>query len=81
MKIIIVILISFLYSCSLDNDLIDYYNDCNDTEIEFKTSSIFLENNLHKFPMKVYVAENQRQYERGGEAFTKIAKSCSMNAR
>ena len=63
MKIIIVILISFLYSCSLDNDLIDYYNDCNDTEIEFKTSSISLENNLHKFPMKVYVAENQRQYE------------------
>ena len=65
MKIIIVILISFLYSCSLDNDLIDYYNDCNDTEIEFKTSKIFLENNLHKFPMNVYVAENQRQYERG----------------
>ena len=65
MKIIIIILISLLYSCNLNNDLIDYYNDCNDTEIEFKTSSIFLENNLYRFPMKVFVAENQRQYERG----------------
>tara|TARA_B100000424_G_C22930608_1_gene495071 strand:+ start:904 stop:1443 length:540 start_codon:yes stop_codon:yes gene_type:complete len=65
MKIIIIIIISLLYSCNFNNDLIDYYNDCNDTEIEFKTSSIFLENNLYRFPMKVFVAENQKQYERG----------------
>tara|TARA_B100000214_G_scaffold73353_1_gene49229 strand:+ start:2329 stop:2868 length:540 start_codon:yes stop_codon:yes gene_type:complete len=65
MKIIIIIIISLIYSCNFNNDLIDYYNDCNDTEIEFKTSSIFLENNLYRFPMKVFVAENQKQYERG----------------
>jgi len=65
MKIAVIILISFLFSCSLDNDLVDYYNDCDDTEIEYKTSSIVLKTSSYNLPMKVYVAENQIEYERG----------------
>ncbi|MBL07035.1 MAG: hypothetical protein CL773_04160 [Chloroflexi bacterium] len=65
MKIILFISAFFIFSCNLDNDLIDYYNNCDDTEIEFKTISIGLKNNLDYLPMRVFVAETQKQHERG----------------
>ena len=55
----------FIFSCDLNDKIYDYYNDCSEELIDYKTIRLIVQNKEFNFPINTFIAENNNEYKTG----------------
>jgi len=62
---IIIIIITGLISCKINDEIYDYYNGCTEENISYQTTHIKIESNNFTYPLETYLGSSQKEQTKG----------------